>query len=375
MSNNSKNNFSNNNSNPSYLKYWDSVSQFSNAIGASGYEKNVRDLYKSLLKNEVDSFIFDKLGSVAACKKSDEAKFSILIDAHMDEIGFMVSRIDENGFIWFNQLGGWWGHSMLAKRFRIVTNSGKIIIGIVGSKPIHILPVHEREKVIVPEEMYLDIGAKSKEEVLSYGINIGNYIVKDGDAFMMANNRYVCSKAIDNRASCAVVYEVMKYFCQNPKKNANIYGALSVQEEVGLRGAKTLAYAINPQIAFVIDTTLSYDQPGMPPHDCKLDEGVTFTLMDRTIISHPKLINKCVEYAQTHNFTYTYNAKVAGGTNGGTIHLSRDGIPTVVISIPTRYLHTHNEVCSLFDIEQTVQFLIKFIENFTFENYKELINY
>ena len=350
-----------------FTKY---LTQIVDTPGISGFENLVTNFLYSNLKSSNYTFIKESQGSLI-CKKTtnNKSKLKILLDTHVDEIGFLVANITKKGFVKFVPIGGWWSHTILSQRLNIITRQNKIITGIVGSIPIHILPKEKYGKVVDIENMYLDIGASSKEEAIELGIQIGDPIYKNSKSFLMANENYFCGKALDNRISCSILFYLLKIICDK-KINNEIYGVFSSQEEVGIRGVETSTYIINPDVAIVIDTTLSHDQPGMNHNNCNLGNGPALEVLDAMSISNPKLLNYVKNIARKNKIPFTYSCLTGGGTNGGNVHKAKKGILTIVLSIPTRYLHTHNEIININDSLNCIKLLFSIITDLT----KEKIN-
>ena len=345
----------------------------SNTPGVSGFEMPIHNVIKSAFKPYVDEFMTDNLGSIVGVRHGNSKdKLSILLDAHMDEIGFMVKNIDKNGFIRLEPLGGWWSHVVLGKRMRVyVNNFKKYYVGVIGSTPPHILTAEMRNKVVPLDQLYLDLGVKSAQEVADLGIQLGDPVVKDSEAYTMANPDFVCGKSFDNRACVAAFMQLAKEL-HEVKKDNTIYLAGSVQEEVGLRGAQTVAQMLNPDIAIVHDTTIAFDQPKMPNEDTKLGHGIAITVMDRCAIGHKKLVAYLSDLAKELKIPFTYDMLVIGGTNAGTIHTAHAGVMTVALSVPTRYIHSHNEVCHLNDLLSAVDLLKAFLNRIDRRTFNKL---
>ncbi|WP_434414862.1 M42 family metallopeptidase [symbiont of Argiope bruennichi] len=351
------------------------VKLYGEAFGPSGYEKFVIQLFHERHKKYPFDFSRDHLGSlILKSKDYDLSKKTILFTAHSDEIGFIISEITKNGLIKFGPLGGWWSHVLPGKQVKIYArNVDKFFIGIIGSKPIHLLSIEERQKLQPLKSMFIDIGCKTKEQVLSLGISIGDPITKHYQSFLMENN-LVCTKSIDNRVGVAILEEVIKN-THNLTSDFNFVYSLSVQEEVGLRGAKTMTNAIKPDIAIVIDTTATDDTSVLNSNnDTQLDKGVTISIMDSYFIANPRLVHYFINLAKKHNIPYNIDPSVSGGTDAGSIHLKNQGIFTISLHIPSRYLHTHNEVCSLHDVKSMIDLITKFAQEFKNADFEDLKN-
>lgn len=330
------------------------LKRLTDANGVPGNETQVRMVMKNELKNIADSIKTGKLGSFIAYKKANYDNVpKIMIDGHSDEIGMMVKKIDDKGFIKFQTLGGWWGHVMLGQEFNITTEEGNIISSIVGSTPPHLLENGARDKVIKPNKMFLDIGVKDKKEVEKLGIQIGDMITPKVQFEQMGNSDYLKAKAFDNRVGCGVGIEVMKNLEDNCP--VDLYTVGSVQEEVGLRGAKTTASYIKPDVAFVVDLTFSGDTPGLSDVDIKLGDGPVIVLMDATHIGNKNLKKLAVKVAKELDLNFKFEIMDKGGTDAGRIHLVGDGIPTIGFAIASRYMHSHNTIIHYQDYKDLIK--------------------
>ena len=340
--------------------------ELTKVFGASGHENDVALIVKKKL-SRIQGIRFDKdnLGSLMALKKGTGGKNAPLIslDAHMDEVAFMVSNIDSKGFISMEPLGGWWGHVVLGQLVDISTRNGNVVRGIVGSTPPHILKPAQQKQVLRVQQMFIDVGARNEKEVSKLGINIGDVILPHSESWIMPNGDYIVGKGLDDRAGLAIAIEVMRRL-NKVKHESNVMLIGAVQEEVGLRGAKTASYKWTPDVAFAIDVTISNDQPGMEPKPASIGSGVSLSLFDASVISNPKLRRAIESIAKKNKIPFTYDGLAAGGTDAGAIHLARDGVITMVLSIPSRYIHSHNSLVSLTDMQATVDVLVNFIKDF-----------
>ena len=342
------------------------------ANGISGDEKEVSRIMKEYLKDSVDEFDYDNLGSLIATKKGKE-DLKIMLSGHIDEVGFIVSNIEENGFLKMAPVGGWWGHVVPAHKVTIKTLDDKIYYGVVGSTPPHGMKPEVRNKVMEIKDMYVDLGVKNKQEVLDLGINIGDSIIPYTEFMVMNNPDFVCSKAFDDRIGAAVVVEVLNNL-KGKEINASVYGVGSVQEEVGLRGARTAAYKISPDVAIAIDVTLSHDVPNIEKTDCKLGNGVALSLMDSSVIANRGLLKLLRNICLEKNIPFTYDSLTAGGTDSGEISKSRDGVLNMTLSLPCRYFHSHHSVVSLTDYNACIELLTEFVSRFDKNMLEEIKN-
>ena len=334
----------------------DLLKKLSNTPGVSGFEGNVRDLMTQELDEYVDKINVDNMGNLIAIKNGNPGNKKVMLAAHMDEFGFMVRFIDKKGFIKFSKIGGINDQMLLNQTVYIQTVKGNIT-GVIGSKPPHKMKAEERKKILEFENMFIDIGASSKKEALEK-VNIGDPIIIQQE-FKELDNKLVMGKALDNRVGCAILIEVMKQV----ESEATIYGVGTVQEEVGLKGAKTSAFRINPDMALALDVTISGDHPGIKEEDApaQAGKGPAIILTDasgRGLITHPQVKELLISTADEEGIPYQLEVSDGGTTDASSIHLTREGIPTGVISPASRYIHTPVSVVSLDDVENAVKLIL-----------------
>ncbi len=342
------------------------LKKYSECFGVSGNEDEIREVLYNDLINNVDQINVDILGNLIAIKKSklNYSKHKIMITAHMDEIGLMVKNIDENGFLKFIKVGGWFNQTLLNQRVIVHGNYGNLI-GVIGSKPPHVMTKEEFQIPIKDKDMFIDIGAKSKEDAIKLGVEIGSFISIDRDFKKLANQR-VTSKSFDNRAGIVTLVEVMNRI-KNMDLSSDIYVVGTVQEEVGLKGAKTSSTYINPDISIVIDTTIPGDHPGITKEDStpEIGKGPVITIADasgRGIIVDRYILSIIRKVATNENIPIQLDVGDGGTTDATAIHLSNYGVHTGVISIPTRYIHSPVEVLDIGDLESCINLVVKIIE-------------
>ncbi len=331
--------------NRDHTKFAQNLEKFTNAHAPSGGESEVSDLLSESLANWGE-FSEDKLGSVAYSKGTGP---HVLITAHMDEVGFRVQSITANGFIKFVAVGGWWGHTLLAQQVVIKTRSAEKITGVIGCKPVHFLPASQRGTVMDIESMFIDVGASSRREVLEMGIMLGDYIAPATHfAPLSVPGKYV-AKAFDNRVGCACLNDVAAEL-PNGVEGIKLTLGATVQEEVGTRGAATLANVLKPDYAIVLEGTPADDTPGFGLDTSQgiVGNGVQIRMHDPTAIMSPKLVEAAIEAGTESNIPFQLAVRTSGGTDAGRFHLSQTGVPCIVIGVPARYIHTHN---SIIDIE------------------------
>lgn len=338
------------------------LEKLSNAPGISGFEDEVRNLMVTELEDYVDEIEVDHLGNLIAMKKGDPGTKKIMLAAHMDEIGLMVRYIDKKGFIKFSKIGSI-NDQMLLNQAVYIQSPGGNITGVIGSKPPHKMKESERKQILKSDNMFIDIGANSREEAEEL-VNVGDPIIFRQE-FEQLRNGLVKGKALDNRVGCAVLIEVLKQV----QSKATIYGVGTVQEEVGLKGAKTSAFSINPDMALALDVTISGDHPGIKEEEApsQAGKGPSIILTDasgRGIITHPQVKKLLISTAEKEEIPYQLEVSDGGTTDATAIHLTRHGIPTGVISPATRYIHTPVSVVCLDDIENAVRLILAVLESF-----------
>lgn len=348
------------------------LKELSEVAGVSGFESRIKKILINRLKN-VAEVSGDKIGSVIFKKQGAAAGPKIMVASHMDEIGFMVKTITKEGFIRFTPIGGWWEQVMLGQRVTVLTAKGDIS-GVIGSKPPHILTSEERNKVVQKKDMYIDIGAADEQEAKDWGVRPGDIIAPVSQFAVMANEKYLMGKAWDNRIGCSVMVDVLEVLNHEEHQNT-VYGVGSVQEEVGLRGAKTSAGAISPDVAFAMDTCIAGGTPGVTDEQAsaKLGKGVGICFYDARMLPHVKLREFVIRIAEEQHIPYQLHFTEGGGTDAGLIHIHQAGVPSLALSIPTRYIHSHNSIIHRDDYEAAVKLLVAVIKKLDTTQYEELL--
>jgi len=328
--------------------------------GVSGYEKEIREVMKKYL-SDIAQLEQDRLGSIVFKKEGSSKNPRIMLAAHMDEIGFMVKSITSNGFIKFIPLGGWWDQVLLSQKVIIHSQKGPII-GVIGSKPPHILSEEERKKVVEKKEMYVDIGARDGVEVLFLGIRPGDPITPYSEFKQMANPDMLLGKAWDDRIGCALLIEVLREITKEDHPNT-IYGVGTVQEEVGLRGATTSSHIVNPDVAIILESDIATDVPGIEEEKkISLGKGPSIILYDATMIPNSNLRTIFIETAEQLNIPIQFSTLERGGTDGGRIHIHAKGVPSIVIGVPARYIHSHAGIINIQDFINAKKLIIEVIK-------------
>lgn len=348
------------------------LKDLTDANGIPGNEKEPRDVMETYIKPYADEVYTDNLGSLIAKKTGDENGPKIMVAGHLDEVGFMVTRIDDNGFIYFQTVGGWWSQVMLAQRVTIMSSQGNLT-GVIGSKPPHILTAEARKKPVDIKDMFIDIGASSKKEAHEFGVKPGDSVVPYFEFTQLKNEKMLLAKAWDNRIGCAIAIDVLKQLKDEAHPNI-VYGVGTIQEEVGLRGAGTSAHLIEPDIGFGVDVGIAGDTPGVSDQeaDSKLGEGPQIILYDASMVSHKGVRELVLDTADKHHIPYQYATMAGGGTDSGAIHLTANGVPSLSITVATRYIHSHAAILHRDDFENAVKLIVETIKQLDNEKVKEI---
>ena len=332
------------------------------ASGVSGSEDEVADIIERELKDVADTIERDNMGSIIATKKGSKKAPKVMLAAHMDEIGFLVRFIDDKGFIKFSKIGGIVDSILVNLTVTIHSSVGEDVIGVIGSKPPHVTKPEERKKVIPSDELFIDIGAKDKEDAEKM-VAVGD-VITFNSLFVEYPNNLIMGKAMDNRAGCYVLIEVLKRI----NTDATVYCVGTVQEEVGLKGARTAAFKLNPDMAIALDVTLSGDHPGIKPEEAPvvIGKGPSIIISDaggRGILASKSVKEMLIKAGDENDINYQLEVSDGGTTDGSAIQLVHEGIPVGVLSVPTRYIHTPVSVCSMDDIESTIELIVAAINN------------
>ncbi|GAE92891.1 glutamyl aminopeptidase [Gracilibacillus boraciitolerans JCM 21714] len=326
--------------------------------GASGNEHAVRAFMKQELTKYADEIIQDRLGGgVFGIKHGEGPK--VMVAGHMDEVAFMVTQITDNGMIRFQPLGGWWSQVLLSQRVEIHTEDRKIT-GVIASIPPHILTKEERAKPMEQKNMLIDIGADDKEDVERIGVKPGQSILPVSSFTPMANEKKILAKAWDNRYGCGLAIELMKELRNETLPN-QLYSGATVQEEVGLRGSKVAANMIQPDIFYALDASPANDMSGDKKEFGQLGKGALLRIFDPTMVTHHGIRDFVLDTAETHDIPYQYFVS-QGGTDAGSVHLSNQGVPSAVIGICSRYIHTPSSIIHVDDYQAAKELLINLVK-------------
>ncbi|WP_313468226.1 M42 family metallopeptidase [Carnobacterium sp.] len=306
------------------------LKELTDAKGVPGNEKQVREVFVRYAEKSADSITYDGLGSVIAKHVGDKTGPKVLFAGHLDEVGFMVTAITDEGFIKFQTLGGWWSQVMLAQQVEITTAHNKVLHGVIGCKPPHVLTADVRNKAYDIQDMFIDIGASSKEEALSWGVKPGDMVTPYIEFKRLNDSKFLLAKAWDNRIGTAVALKVLENIAEEGHPN-KAFSVGNVQEEVGLRGAKTATYTVDPDIAFAL-------------------------------VAHKGLRDFVVGVAEELDIPFQYTVIAGGGTDAGSQHVTRNGIPSLAITVATRYLHSHTSVIHEDDYLNTVKLVTEVVK-------------
>jgi putative aminopeptidase FrvX len=341
----------------------ENLEKLSNACGVTGNETSVRELMINLLKPYVDEVTVDRLENVIAVKQGKPGAPKIMLAAHMDEVGLMVKNITKDGFLQFTKMGGIDDRILPAQKVAVYTKNC-VYPGVIGSKPPHIQKEEDRRKLITFDELFIDVGAENREAAAKMGIAVGNPVGFDVK-YVALTKDVVMGKAFDNRAGCLVMVEALKLL---GKTDCTVCAVGTVQEEVGLRGAGVAAFGVDPDLALALDVTVAGDVPGVRECDTsiKMGKGPALTISDSGLITHPKVLQWLLDTAEEEKIAFQLESGLPGSTDAARISLTRQGIPTGAISVPTRYIHSPASVLNLQDIENSAKLTaaaIKKIQN------------
>ncbi len=314
------------------------------SYGPSGFETDVTDKIIDLIKDYVDDFYVDTLGNLIAHKKGNGK--TVMFSAHTDEIGVVITHIDKNGFLRFDRVGGLNTLTLLGNRVRFANG----VIGVIGREKGTL-------KDFAIDKMFIDIGAESREQAKEQ-VSIGDFAVFHRE-FTDLGNRVV-AKSMDDRIGCVVLIEAIRKL---NKTNHDLYFVFSTQEEVGLRGARTAAYGIEPDLGIALDVTMTGDTPEAPRMDVSLGSGAAIKVKDSSLIAHPKVKELLIRLAEEKKIDYQLEVLPAGGTDAGAIHLTKEGVPSGTISIPCRYVHTVSEMVDVRDVKNCIDLVLAVIQD------------
>ena len=347
------------------------LQELTEADAVSGHEQEVRNLFCRRLE-DIGAIETDGIGNVSCTLDAGHSTPRILIESHMDEVGFMVQRVTQAGFVKILPLGGWWPHTLLAQRVSIAVDGGRKIPGVIGAPPPHLLGGGKRDKVLAIADLFIDVGAGSKEQAeKEFGIVPGCPVTPATHWAPLETPGLYSAKAFDNRVGVALVIEAMGKLGGAP---CTVIGAACVQEEVGTRGAKTLVGHVRPDLAIVLESPPADDIPGFGAETRQgaLGSGPQVRLYDPTMIAHPSLASFVRKIAADNGIPHQIAVCQSGGTDAGTIHTSGVGIPTIVLGVPVRYIHSHISVMNIEDYAHTLQLLLAVLGKLDFKTVQSI---
>ena len=349
------------------------IRDITNAFGPSGFEDDVVKIIMEYSKdfhveNDCMNNVFSRL------KTNTGKKPIIMLDAHSDEVGFIIQHINSKGLLSILNLGGWVGSNIPAHTVKIKNIKGEIITGITVSKPPHFMTDEEKAKDrIAMDSVFIDVGATSREEVTElFGINVGDPVMPDVTFRYNEKNGTLLGKAFDNRLGCVCIIETMKKLLSE-NLAVDVVGGFASQEEVGMRGAQVTSQVVKPDLAIVFE--------GSPADDiyfdefeaqCAMKKGTQIRHMDQSYVSSPEFIKYAKSLADKNNIKYQSAVRRRGSTNAGKIHISHKAVPVLVLGIPSRFVHTHYNFCALEDVNSTVDLAAEVIKNFNENNLNKI---
>jgi len=337
------------------------LESLSNALGVSGFEDDVRETIRPLVAPLVDETRVDPLGNLIAIRRGRTAR-TLMLDAHMDEIGLIVSHVEEAGFLRFAPIGGWDTRILPGQAVTIRTRGGVLHRGVIGTIPPHLLSAEERTKPQPVETLFIDVGADSAGAVAERGIRVGDPAAL-AYPFQTLPDGNVLGKALDDRVGCTVMLKALEALAGSMPE-LTVACNFAVAEEVGLRGARTAAYQLDPVIALALEGTVAADVPGVsgPRQVTRLGHGPAISVADNTIVVRPQLVRALERIAESRGIPYQLKAPLFGGTDAGAIHLNRGGVLAGGISVPCRYIHAPLSLLRLSDLDGAVRLVTAFVE-------------
>ncbi|MHA1592823.1 MAG: M42 family metallopeptidase [Candidatus Heimdallarchaeaceae archaeon] len=355
------------------------LEELCNAFGPSGFEWEVQGKLKEYVQPFADEILQDKTGTLIFTSKGDIEGPKIMIAGHVDEVGFQVSSITKEGYLKFHQLGGWWDQTLLSQRVVVRTSEGKLIPGIISAKPPHVLGAEERKKIVTKDNMFIDVGCASKDEVKELGIKIGDPMTpdskfeiwkrtrikkKDDEILERKDVTLVVGKAFDDRIGAIITAEVIRKIKEENISHPNVvYGAATVQEEIGARGAKTSAQMIKPDIGIIVEVDIASDVPGIDETiaPTKLGKGPSIMTYELAMIPNPRFRDFVIKTAEEIGIPLQLSLMPGGATDAGPIHTTELGCPSIVIGVPTRHIHAPNGIMDLKDVDKTAKLILELI--------------
>jgi putative aminopeptidase FrvX len=337
----------------------DLLRRLANAPGPPGFEEPVRKLMIDAIKPYAASIRFDGLGSIIAAQGTQGPR--IMVDAHMDELGGMIRRITPRGLLTMQMLGGWLDQALVDQRWIVIGSKGPVL-AVTGIRDAHVVPAEERTRVYARDSLFLDVGAQSEAEVRNLGIAPGDPVVPDAPFAILNGTDNYLGKGWDDRAGCAVIVEAMRRLASLPHAN-QILWAITTQEEVGLRGARTASDLIKPEIGIALEAGVTGDTAGRPEESQeRLGGGPGIFLYNNSQLPNRKFVEFVKQAAAAKKLPLQYDLVIGYGDDSAEIQKSNGGVPTVCLLVPVRYTHAHNGIVNRRDFDQTVDLLVELLQ-------------
>lgn len=355
----------------------DLLKRLSEGFGPSGFERDIVKVIKEYVAPFASEIRTDKLGSLHFSARGASARPIVLLPGHVDEIGFVVSGINDKGYLTFNPIGGWFDQVLLGQRVLVRTAKG-MIPGVIAAKPPHVLSPEERSKVVTKDKMFIDIGCANEKEAKTLGVRIGDAAAPEssfatiektvfrksdgGEEKDLGRTTLAVGKGFDDRVGALIACEVVRRLSEGRIPHPNtVVGAATVQEEVGLRGARTSAHIAQPDVCITLEVDIAGDVPGIEPHEAptKMGLGASVLTFDGSMIPNQALKELVVRTAEECKIPYQLSQVRGGGTDAGAIHMANAGCPSIVLAVPTRHIHSHVGILSLEDVESCINLTLE----------------
>jgi len=353
------------------------LKELTEAFGPPGFEEEIREKIYNFIKDSVDEVKTDKLGSLIAIKKGKKEKPRVMFIAHIDEIGLMVKGFTQEGYVKFIPIGGWWSGVLIGQKVVLKTREGKKFKGIIGSTPPHLLRKKENiSKLPEIDDLWIDFGVDTEfnpKEKLR--IEIGDVMVPYSEFEILGNEKVYSSKSFDNRYGAGLLVRILEEL-KDKEFEGTFYGVFSVQEEVGLRGAGTSSWVVEPDVAIALDVSISEDTPDVKDKsEAKMGNGCSIVLLDVSMIANRRLTEFLRDIAEKEKIKYHLVTVPMGGYDTGRVHMFKEGVPSAIIGIPTRYIHGFHSLMHRDDFDNALKLSLNFVTNLTEEKLSEFTKY
>ncbi|MDG6947287.1 MAG: M42 family metallopeptidase [Nitrososphaerota archaeon] len=353
------------------------LKELSESFGPSGFERETAAIVKREAKRYADEVTFDKLGSIVAKKRGSSDSPKVLLAGHIDEVGFVVTGIDEQaGFLTFSPLGGWFDQVLLGHRVTVRTARGPVP-GVIAAKPPHLLSPEERDKVVKKDSMFIDVGANSRETTeKELGVSVGDPVAPWAPFTTARGGKVAIGKAFDDRVGTFVGLEVLRRLKEEKVTHPNmVFVAGTVQEEVGLRGASTVGNMVEPDLAIALEVDISGDVPGIKRNEApaKMGKGPSILAFDASMIPNQAFKSLVVETAEQEKIPYQISVIPGGGTDAGKFHVVNAGAPSIVIGVPTRHIHSHAAILDVSDIGNAINLVLALLRRLDEKTVKSFV--